>query len=271
MRYSDQHIHSSCSPDSDAPMRRMAEAARDHGMAMVCFTDHIDMDDCDTGRLDPSYDRRWPLCRDTGAALRADPPPGIEVRLGMELGGAVHAPETAARAAAGPELDFVLGSFHNLRDTPDFYIYPYRSLEECRQLNRLYLAELIETAALDCFDVMAHIGYTSRYMRRDGFPCDVTPAEYGDELRTLFARLISRGKGIEVNASGLRHGHTTYPEAGCLRLYRELGGELVTVGSDAHAPEDAGVGIAEAYALLRTLGFRYTAEFKNRKPQMLPL
>ena len=271
MRLSDQHIHSSCSQDSRTPMRAMAEASRDAGISMVCFTDHVEMDDPYPGQRDPNWARRWPIMLDTWRELAADPPAGIEVRLGMELAAPNHLPDLAARAAAAPELDFVLGSLHNLRGVEDFYFYQYRSQADCDRLNRAYLAELLEIAALDCFDVMAHVGYTVRYMSRAGFRQRIGPEEYGDELTALFRRLIEKGRGVEVNTSGLRQLGYTYPPPDVLALYRSLGGEIVTIGSDAHRSEDAGAGIAQARELLRTLGFRYCAEFKKRQPEFLPL
>ena len=268
MRYADQHMHSDCSFDGHSPMRIMAEAAREHGMSAVCFTDHVDMDDSRTGLLCPDDPEARERMRSQALALKAEPPAGLEVRFGLELGEATHDAARAADIAAMPELDFVLGSFHNLRGMADFYYLRYGSEAECDRLNRMYLAELLALAEQGGFDIMAHVGYTSRYMHRSGFRTEITPAEYGDELTALFRRLIRDGRGIEVNVSGLRQGHTTYPNAETLRLYRSLGGELVTVGGDAHVPADAGVGVKDGYALLRELGFRYAAEFRERKPEL---
>ena len=271
MYYFDQHIHCDCSPDSHTPMRVMAEAARDHGMDMVLFTDHVDMCSAETGAVAPY----WPTCRAKMATayrdLTADPPTGIEVRFGIELGEIHHCPEVAAEAAARPELDMVLGSLHNLRGTMDFYYYPYASEDECDALNRKYLAELLEMCGYGCFDVMAHVGYTTRYMRKRGFSTQVTAERYHDELTALFRQLIEQGRGIEVNTSGLRQGGTTYPEESCLRLYRELGGEILSVGSDAHESADAGAGIRETREWLKTLGFRYVTAYRKRKPEFIAL
>ena len=269
MEIFDQHIHSLCSPDSDAPMRAMAEAARDHGMSLVCFTDHFDMDDDVTGHHAPCWPERWPLVVEEMGALMADPPRGIDIRWGMELGEGNHDPATAVRAAAAPELDFVLGSLHNLKDVPDFYHIPYASEEECADYNRAYLRELAELARMDFYDVMAHIGYTARYMHRRGFRAEITAELYREELKEILQALIDGGRGLEVNVSGLRQGHTSYPNASVLALYRELGGELVTVGSDAHVPEDAGIGVKEGFELLSSLGFRYVARYTKRKPEFV--
>ena len=159
MIYTDQHIHCQCSPDSHTPLREMAAAARDHGMSAVCFTDHIDMDFGNLGDL--RWEPRKDILRAAWADVRENPVEGITVRCGIELGEANHDPAAAKEAALEPGLDFVLGSLHNLRGEPDFYEYPYTSEEQCAQLNREYLAELLELTEFPYFDAMAHIGYLS--------------------------------------------------------------------------------------------------------------
>ena len=271
MYFFDQHIHCDCSPDSEAPMRSMAEAARDHGMDMVLFTDHVDMCSAETGAVEPY----WPDCAPKMAAAYRDmtenPVNGIDVRFGIELGEIHHCPDVARAAAARPELDLVIGSLHNLRGVMDFYYYPYSSEAECEKLNHKYLAELLEMCDYECFDVMAHVGYTTRYMRRRGFTAQVTTERYRDEVAAVFQRLIGQGRGIEVNTSGLRQGGTTYPEESCLRLYRDLGGEILSVGSDAHEPADAGAGIRETREWLKALGFRYVTAYKKRQPEFIAI
>ena len=190
---------------------------------------------------------------------------------GMELGEANHDPEAAKEAAMEPGLDFILGSLHNLRGQPDFYEYPYESEEQCMQLNREYLAELLELTEFPYFDVMAHIGYTSRYMHRDGFAAEITAENCRDELAAIFEALIAQGRGIEINVSGLRTGHTSNPNASALALYYDLGGGIITLGSDAHEAKDASIGIREGAELLRSIGFRYYTVFEQRKASFLPL
>ena len=246
MIYTDQHIHCQCSPDSHTPLREMAAAARDHGMSAVCFTDHIDMDFGNLGDL--RWEARKDILRAAWADVRANPVEGITVRCGIELGEANHDPAAAKEAALEPGLDFVLGSLHNLRGKPDFYEYPYTSEAQCAQLNREYLAELLELTEFPYFDTMAHIGYTSRYMHRDGFSAEITAEAYRNELAAVY----------EANASALA-------------LYYDLGGEIITLGSDAHTPEDASIGIREGAELLRTIGFRYYTVFEQRKPTFLSL
>ena len=171
-----------------------------------------------------------------------------------------------------PGLDFIIASIHNLPDVPDFYFYPYESEKECEDLNRRYLRELIRMADFPHFDVMGHIGYTTRYMSRKGFGERISVEKYGDELTELLRRLIRNGKGIECNASGFRDPNAApYPAGDILRLYRALGGEIITVGSDAHDPSQVFFGIREAYELLKSCNFRYVSEFRERRCEFIPL
>jgi len=132
------------------------------------------------------------------------------------------------------------------------------------------MAELIDLARFGHFDSMAHIGYSRRYMWNAGYDAAVDLEHHGDELDTLFRLLIQSGRAIELNCSGYRHpgiaGPIPSPEV--LARYRELGGELITVGSDAHSPADAGTYIPQGFELLRSLGFRYVTTYQNHRPEM---
>ena len=268
MILSDQHIHSDRSSDCAVPMPDMARASFARGVRHICFTDHIDLDESETGAPFPAAADAWPRTVATYRAACETAPAGMTLRLGMELGEAHHHPAAAEALHRAPEADLILGSLHNLRGTPDFYCLRYESEAQCELLNRLYVAELMELAELDCFDIMAHIGYTARYMGRAGFKAAVTIEEHGDALRQIFVRLIERGKGIELNCSGLRYGGGTFPTLPILRLYRDLGGELITVGSDAHTAAAASEGVREGHDILRENGFRYVALYSGRKPTL---
>ena len=206
-------------------------------------------------------------------------PEGIDIKLGLELGEGNHDPARAKRVYAMPEYDFILGSLHNLRDEQDFYYIKYESYDQCWELYDRYLDELIELAGINCFDCMAHIGYCLRYMHRQGFDAEITMERYGGKLDTLLRMLIENGKGIELNVADLvPGGHDApgehdepllkpVPSIEILRRYRELGGDIITVGSDAHSVKAAGAGLREGYQLLSDIGFRYVAVYKRHKPE----
>ncbi len=273
MNLYDCHIHSTCSEDGYNTMSEMALASFKKGVSYICFTDHCDLDDCVIGkpRAD-SYSHREKTL-EMYKKVCADAPEGLSVRLGMELGEGSHDPRRAAEIASSPELDFVLGSLHNLKDTKDFYELRYESHAQCMSLMDTYADELIELAGMDFFDTMAHIGYTIRYMRRDGFDVSFDMSTFGDKIEHLLKTLIQRGKGIEINCSGFRMekiGGPT-PTVDVLRLYRQLGGEIITIGSDAHSTRLAGEGLLQGFDILRELGYKYITVFEQRKPKFIKL
>lgn len=272
MLYANQHIHSSfASFDAEGSLPDMIAAAAASPLGHICFTDHMDMVDETTGHARNALPLRRESFERRREAAEGRIPPGLSVAFGMELGAPMQLPEAAAEAAAMPGLDFIIASVHNIPDVPDFYFYPYESEEECEALNRRYLAELLRTADFPHFDVFGHIGYTTRYMHRRGFRERICVEKYGDELRAILTRLIENGKGIECNSSGYRDTAAPYPGADILRLYRSLGGEILTVGSDAHSPSQVFSGIRDAYELIKSCGFRYISRFRERQCEFISL
>lgn len=93
--------------------------------------------------------------------------------------------------------------------------------------------------------------------------------EYLDELTPVLKNVIQKGKGIEINTSGLRQEvGRAMPSLSILKLYRQLGGEIITVGSDAHTVKDVAAGFSEAAELLETAGFSAYATFQNGVPTL---
>ena len=272
MFLADYHTHSHFSPDGRASMEDMAAAAAARGIKQLCFTDHVD--NCCMG--DPVSPpelgdaKKLPAMRQELAAAKAALGDKIELRLGMELASPNHDPAAAAEIAELEGLDFIIGSIHNLRGMDDFYFMKYESEAQCRELVEKYCLEYIEIANLGLCSVLGHLGYTQRYMSRSGFRIDLM--DYADLLESIFRIIIPKGIGIEINTSGLRDntGHT-FPPASILELYRQCGGEIITVGSDAHTPRDAGAGIQDAYLLMQSLGFRYVCAFSHKEPEFIQL
>ena len=275
MFLADYHVHSSCSFDAEDRMAAMAKAELARGVSSVCFTDHVDFGMQETMQIGPE---RFQLPRSQvkqfiEAMERA--PEGIDIRLGLELGEGNHDIPRAKRVYAMPEYDFILGSLHNLFGEQDFYYLKYESYEQCWELYDRYLDELIDLAGAACFDCMAHIGYCLRYMHKQGFDAVMDMGRYGHKIDRLLRTLIENGKGIELNVADLVPGGrsdamgVTFPGLDVLRRYRELGGDIVTVGSDAHSVKAAGLGIKEGYELLAENGFRYVAVYKKHKPEFM--
>ena len=271
MFLTDYHIHSICSDDGHNTMLEMALASHSKGVRTLCFTDHCDIDHFMTGEPNQNcYSHRDKTIKMYNEAC-AEAPRGMEVFLGMELGEGNHDPERAMRISSSPELDFVLGSVHNLKGTPDFYDIKFHDEAFCRKLIDDYMDELIELSLIDCFDVMAHIGYPVRYARKAGFNVEINTETYGEKLAKVLKNLIERGRGIEINCSGFRNSlvNGSMPTVDVLKLYKDLGGEIITVGSDAHKVDQAGLGLLEGFDILRDLGYKYVTVFEKRKPRFV--
>ena len=134
-----------------------------------------------------------------------------------------------------------------------------------------YWEEEREVIAWGQFDALGHLTYPLRYIEGDhGIPVDLS--KHQEAIDGIFRALIDSGKALEVNTSGLRQKiGRALPDLPLVRRYRELGGELVTLGSDAHCVEDLGKGIEAGMDLLREAGFRRFAVYEQHKPILLPL
>ncbi|MBR6873599.1 MAG: histidinol-phosphatase HisJ family protein [Ruminococcus sp.] len=280
----DMHTHSSYSPDADreVTVERMVRRARELGLGHIALTDHCD---CNYWYREdeteyPEYQkpdsmmfgaRDYAVSSIREAASLAEGYP--ELICGIELGQPLQAPEAAAGITKMPGLDFVIGSLHMNAGKPDFYWIEYDKLDS-KELDALltdYFTELLKMCRGCDFDILGHLTYPLRYIEgKYGIPVDMS--SYGEVIREIFCTLIQRGKGIEINTSGLRQEYgKTFPTLEYVKLYRSLGGELLTLGSDAHRLCDIGAGLEDGAELAREAGFKYTAVFRGRKPRLIPL
>lgn len=263
MYLADYHTHTRLSPDSEAAAADMARAAKAAGLSGLCFTDHVDFLDFDGKRQ--GFDGWEPYVEQ----FKAVNVPGLDLRLGVELGEPWEDPALAEKVVALPELDFVIGSVHNLdcaHGGVDFYFVRYDSEDACHRILEPYFDCMERLAVMDCYDVLGHVIYPLRYMnRRDGN--HVTLARYLPQLERIFKTVIAKHKGVEVNTC---RGNTVEDWREVLTLYRDCGGEIVTLGSDAHTPQDVGAGLAQAADLLKEYGFSL-AVYEKRQPELIPL
>ncbi|MCD8382174.1 MAG: PHP domain-containing protein [Clostridiales bacterium] len=262
----DQHIHSTVSFDGHNSREEMARAALGRGVDVLCFTDHYDVVN-EKNQLVPVYD--WVPARRQQREALAALDGQMELRYGLELGNAPADFAAAEQALQEPGLDLVLGSIHNASralDWQDYYYVNFKSPEQCYRYLDDYFDGLEALMAWGRFDALAHLPYPLRYMvQRDGQPVGLEP--YEERISELLRSLVRTGKALEVNS-----GKSAFlmPEYGwLLERYRDLGGTLVTVGTDAHRAADAARGLREAYALLESKGFSRVALFRNRTPELV--
>ena len=254
----DYHMHSKVSFDGKETPEVMLCAAENAGLKEICFTDHIDFDPMaqvqvmlfDTKDYNAAYDH-----------LSSDK---VKVRRGMEYGMISDRPELLKQALGRRAFDFVIGSVHFV-DGYDVYFPPYWEGKTMEQAERLYLEEILACVqAHEDFDVLGHLTYISKAASNPTHR-PVVYDNYKELVDEILITLAQKGKGIEVNTSGMGVCGLFLPDESYLRRFKELGGQIVTVGSDSHDVGRAGQHCREAALLVQEI-FGYVCTFAGRKP-----
>ena len=263
MYYVDYHIHSVFSNDGFIEIDEACDKAVAEGFFEIAFADHYDPwaenRDC-IGVYDPKAQL---------AAIetaREKYKGKLKILYAVELGQSQLYPENAAKIVQN-DYDFVLGSVHSIENDLDLARIKYNS-GNFKSYMRTSYEHILEVAKLDLFDCLSHLDYPKRYMALHGLR--VKPCDYMDIIEEILKTVIANGKGIEVNTSGLRHRvNETLPSLEILKLYKSLGGEIITVGSDAHRIEHAFLYIKDAYEVMKEAGFDYITLFDKRIPKFV--
>ena len=262
----DYHLHSTCSADGDSSIADFCQRALELGFVEIGFCEHADFDPRDRsyGYLDYD-DLRRQVETQRGRCGHS-----LAVRTAVEVTYQASKEEEIARFLAGKDLDYVVGSVHLVEDEADWAMVSeaercgrYFAQRTMEAAYGPYFAELRRAVASGLFDLVGHFDLVKRYGVDYYGP--FAPAFFADEIHDILELVVERGVGLEINTSGLRQApQETYPGLAILRRYRQLGGEILTVGSDAHSVADLGGGIVHALALARQAGFRAIALFEDR-------
>ena len=234
----DTHMHSQFSGDSEAPQEEMISSAIEKGLAGICFTDHLDIDypeEPDIFLLDlPNYTSSVLAYQEKYAAK-------LPVRLGIELGLQPHLAALYTDILSQYPFDFVIGSSHVVHGLDPYYAAFYEKRTE-KAAYREYFESILDWR------------------------------EYQDVIDEILRKLVSLGKGIELNTGGFKYGlgHPN-PTEEIIRRYRELGGDIITIGADAHKPEHVAFDFAKVPSILKDAGFDYFTVFRERKPEFVKI
>ncbi len=265
--YCDFHVHTAFSSDSEAAPETQLEQAVLLGMEEICLTDHQDFD-FPPGDLDFLLDT--PFYVPAVQRLQRTYEGKLQLRLGVELGLQPHLSTQLPVYVDAYPFDFVIGSTHLSRRLDPYEPEFFQGITEAEAYRTYFEEELENLRQFHCFDVAGHLDYVLRYGKTGG---DRDPMDaYGDVLEEILRTLIDKGKGLECNTAGFRSRcGVPNPSPSVLLRYREMGGEILTLGSDAHDPKDLGSHFGELRDLLAACGFRYYTVFRERKPYFLPL
>lgn len=278
MYKADYHTHSRFSFDGKEEIDAMCRAAIKAGLDEIAVTDHMDIfTDLPYGEgklFDDGQESRYTtdtadLARQLAAA-KEKYAGRLVVTAGIELGQPQVNPDQARQFLEDFQPEFVIGSVHNMEKDLDVYYYDFTDID-LTALYDHYLDWLLELARTGDFDVMGHLTYPLRYaFERRGMRMDTAPFE--EKFRALFRILIERGKGIELNVSGLfRPMRETMPPLYVLKLYKSCGGEIITIGSDAHDAVNIGAYQDEARYMLAAAGFKAITLYRKRQPRFVDL
>lgn len=267
-RLCDFHLHSSFSSDSDTPMENIIRSGIEKGASVLCMTEHMDMDFPKLYGMDfqvdmAAYRQAYEKNRDHYQDL-------LDLRFGIELGIQPHLKDRLTSFAAEHSFDFIIGSTHIVNGIDPYYPQFWEGREEYQAVMEYFETTLENIQTFSDIDVYGHIDYVIRYapFKNQNY----TYALYQEILDEILKSCIAKNIGIELNTGGYKYGlgHPN-PCEEILKRYRELGGEIITLGSDAHTPQYVTYFFSQAMQVLRECGFTHYTIFKDRKPEFLPL
>lgn len=248
----DAHLHTDRSADSDVPIDAYAVAAIERRIPEIAITDHIDFDPR-LPNFRPDTAERERLVRE---AAERWAPHGLAIRFGLEVTYESTLEDEIREHLARWPYDFVIGSVHVGPDSP-YHVTRVGRWVAGRTFDEIvapYFAEVEAAARSGLFDALGHLDFVKRYVAGH-----LGPADFADRLdlyEPILRALVETGTALEVNTSGLRQApRETYPGPAVVARFRELGGERVSAGSDAHRREWFAHGLEEGYRVASDAGF----------------
>ena len=264
----DQHMHSTYSGDAKDNMEDMIKSAIDKGLKGITFTEHQDLvfpykeNNIEEGMFDLNTDAY--LYELLG--LRGKYADKIDIGFGVELGLQLDAVRANAIYAKSHEFDMVIASLHII-DKMDPYYPEYHQGKTEEEAYGLYFQRFYENLLrFENFDVIGHLDYIVRYgaNKDENYKYEI----YRDTIDKILQFAIDHEKAIEINTAGIRKGtKEVHPTIDILKAYKAMGGELITVGSDAHNMNDIASDFGRAEEALKECGFKYYCTYANRLPE----
>jgi histidinol-phosphatase (PHP family) len=239
-------------------------SAIQNGLSGITFCDHLDID-----FPNPKYLFTFDFAQRTSAInkLKEDFSGKLKIFKGIEIGFQPHIAVKLQNIIDQNDFDLVINSVHTIDDIDlanPFFFYAGKTKD---QVYQQYLEAIYNSITqFDAFDVVGHLGYVRRYMNDD---CKAMPYfDYSDIIQAILKTIIEKGKGLEINTSGFYRKNlgSPIPDFDIIKEYHSLGGEIITLGSDAHHPEFIGNNFRKTVEQLKQIGFTRYCYFEGRKP-----
>ena len=274
--FADYHLHSEFSSDCTTPLNDIIKAAKDKGLTHLCLTDHNDLDFPDVPdhvRFDLDTDNYINTLQKLRNQIISD----FDLRIGVEQGVMPSTCETLnSFSKEHPGIDFIICSSHVVNGEDPYYPqtfqYPDGSPKDPVKIYISYFEDILYNVQhFNDYNVYGHLDYILRYG-----PDHITEESFERNLYTIIKDLIYEilktiiyeGKGIEINTGSLYRGMDySHPHPLILKMYKDLGGEILTFGSDAHDTQHIGHELDNAGLLASSMGFKYWCTFKDMKPE----
>lgn len=270
--FADYHVHTDFSDDSRYPLEDVIKDAIAMKMDEICITDHVDYGikvDWDSGKEivyrhnDPLANVDYPKYMRAIKDMQAKYGDKITIKTGLEFGIQMHTIDQFEQLFQRYPFDFILLSVHQVEDK-EFWTQDFQRGRSQQQYNERYYEEMLHLVEnYQNYCVRAHMDLITRYDEAGIYPFEkIKPL-----IEKILSIVIQNGKGIEFNTSYGRYGlKDTTPSIDILKLYHELGGKIITIGSDSHKPEHLGAGFDEAKRILKNLGFETFCTYQNMQP-----
>lgn len=271
----DSHMHTEFSTDSEAPVRSMLDAAVRRGLRAVCITDHMDLDfppqeGAEFSEENPPFSFNVDDYFRILLPIREEYRDQLDVRIGIETGLQPHLGERYRKLIQGYHFDCVIGSVHLIHGLDPYYGKLFEGRPDADAYREAFEETLFCIGENEDFDTLGHLDYVVRYGKHQSE--EYSYRRFADEIDEVLKKLISMGKGLEMNTGGLKYGlGFCNPHPDVMKRYRELGGEIVTVGADAHRPEHVAYDFKLAAETLKECGFRYYTEYKERRAEFIKI
>lgn len=268
MIISDCHNHTGISSDSDTPMSDMIRSAIKNNIQIMCITEHMDFDFPKNYEYDFVFDpcEYFRQLEANSQKFAGD----IKLLKGVELGLKENIACKCNTLLNDYKWDFVIGSIHLVDDMDPYYDEYWNLYGLDGAIKRYFETMYNNINEYHDFDALGHLDYVLRYA--PGITKDIDISHSYELIDEILKFIIKKDIALEVNTSGYKTFlHNPNPSPAIIKRYRELGGKLITIGSDAHSPEYIGFHFEDVKKLLNSLGIYEYAIFENRKPDLREL
>lgn len=270
--YIDYHVHTNYSDDSVYLMEDCVLDAIEKGIEEIAITDHVDYGvkvDWDEGKEivyrnnEPIANVNYPQWEKEFILLKEKYKDQITIKMGMEFGMQMHTIDKFQKLFQRYPFDFIILSVHQVEDK-EFWTQDFQKGKTQQEYNERYYQEMLDLVqSYKDYSVLGHMDLIVRYDKQGSYLF----AKIKPMIEKILKVIIADGKGLEINTSYHRYGLSDMtPSRDILKLYKELGGQIITIGSDSHKKEHLGAYIEEAKEELKKMGFEYFCTFEKMKP-----